>query len=171
MQFLEGIALVLLTLAGYSCGSVIAGRGKSNSVQLLDLGAATLLVILAFATSGAVGRWVNLPLWFALSCGAAALLASVRERKERIKTENRTGPIDETYPHRVLDGWKTFAAAMGNYQSRMLFAFFYFIIVMPFALGLRLFANPFKIKSEERNTSWLKRTSACSELKDAGEQF
>jgi hypothetical protein len=42
---------------------------------------------------------------------------------------------------------------------------------MPFAVGLRLFANPFKMKPEGRNTSWVERTSVRRDLKDAREQF
>jgi hypothetical protein len=170
MNFLEGIALILLTLAGYSSGAVIVGRGRSKSLRLLDLGAAVLLLILALATRGIIGRWITLPFWFILSGWVAALFTGVKRGEGRTK-EDRKGPADKTPWRRVWDGWKAFATDMGNYQGRMLFAFFYFIIVMPFGVGLRLFANPFKMKPEGRNTFWLERTLVSRELKDAREQF
>ena len=171
MNFFEGIALILLTLAGYSSGAVIAGRGRGKSLRLLDLGAAASLLILALATRGSIGHWINLPFWFILSGWVAAVFTKVKRGQGGTKKEDRKGPADRTPWRRFWDGWKAFAADMGNYQGRMLFAFFYFIIVMPFAVGLRLFADPFKMKAEGRNTFWVERTSVRRELKDAREQF
>jgi hypothetical protein len=171
MNFLEGMALILLTLAGYSSGAVIAGRGRSKSLRLLDLGAAALLLILALATRGIIGHWIALPFWFILSGWVAALFTRVKRGEGGTKKEDRKGPVDKTPWRRVWDGWKAFATDMGNYQGRMFFAFFYFIIVMPFGVGLRLFADPFKMKPEGKNTFWLERTPISRELKDAREQF
>jgi hypothetical protein len=53
----------------------------------------------------------------------------------------------------------------------MLFAFFYFVIVTPFGIGVRLFGDPLKVKQGERTTNWLERNSVRQELETTREQF
>jgi len=53
----------------------------------------------------------------------------------------------------------------------MLFAFFYFVIVTPFGIGVRLFSDPLKVKQAVRATNWLERSSVREELETAREQF
>jgi hypothetical protein len=72
---------------------------------------------------------------------------------------------------RILDWWKVFAIKIGNYQGRLMFAFFYFVVVTPFGIGVRLFSDPLKVKQAIRATNWLERSSVRQELETAREQF
>ncbi len=42
--------------------------------------------------------------------------------------------------------WKLIAHKIGNFQSRILLNIFYFIILMPFGLGVKLFSDPLHLK-------------------------
>jgi hypothetical protein len=50
---------------------------------------------------------------------------------------------------RVLwEHWKRFAHRLGNFQSRLLMFVFYYVVAPPFALGLKLLADPLRLRSE-----------------------
>jgi hypothetical protein len=60
---------------------------------------------------------------------------------------------------------------MGNYQGRLLFAFFYFIVVTPFGIGVRLFSDPLKVNPGAKITGWSERDSQRQKFEAAREQF
>ena len=61
---------------------------------------------------------------------------------------------------------------MGNYQSRVLMAFIYFVIVLPFGLGVTLLADPLKIKRTKAGSNWqTKEMSLKPSVEDARAQF
>ena len=43
---------------------------------------------------------------------------------------------------KLWDRWMVLARKIGKFQSRILLTFFYFVIVLPFGLAVRLFADP-----------------------------
>jgi hypothetical protein len=43
--------------------------------------------------------------------------------------------------------WKVIAHKIGEFQSRLLLSFFYFVFFAPFAVGLKMFSDPLQIKS------------------------
>jgi hypothetical protein len=47
---------------------------------------------------------------------------------------------------RAWAAWQRFGRAVGQFQARLLLSFFYFVILAPFAVALRLFADPLAIK-------------------------
>lgn len=47
---------------------------------------------------------------------------------------------------RAWEGWKRIAHRIGQFQARVLLTVFYFVILAPFAVALRLFADPLAIK-------------------------
>jgi hypothetical protein len=53
--------------------------------------------------------------------------------------------------------WKVVAHLIGNFQARIILTLFYFVVLPPFALGLRLFADPFR--QREDSTAWTDRVS------------
>jgi len=40
------------------------------------------------------------------------------------------------------------AEAIGNFMNRLILSLFYFVIVLPFGLGVRLFSDPLRIKKK-----------------------
>jgi hypothetical protein len=54
---------------------------------------------------------------------------------------------------RWWQAWKRIAHKIGNFQARVFLTVFYFVIVLPFGLAIRIFADPLRIK--KRPTQWL----------------
>jgi hypothetical protein len=171
MSFFGGLALILLTLMGYSSGAVLAGRGKKEPLGLLDFGIAVLFLAMALGTRSVLGKWLAIPIWFILAGLGSGLLTEIRYKDRRTKNVARLSPVDKGFLRRTWDWWKVFAIEIGNYQGRVLFAFFYFVIVTPFGIGVRLFSDPLKVKQGGRTTCWLERSSVRQELETAREQF
>jgi hypothetical protein len=171
MSFFGALALILLTLVGYSSGAVIAGRRRKQPLGLLDFGIAVLFLALALGTRSVLGKWLAIPIWFILAGLGSALLTEIRYKDRGTKKIARPetsgiGPFRKTW-----NWWKVFATEIGNYQGRLLFAFLYFVIVTPFGIGVRLFSDPLMVKQKGRTTTWLQRSSVSHELEAAREQF
>ena len=47
---------------------------------------------------------------------------------------------------RLWAGWKRIGRKIGDFQSRLLLSLFYFVVIAPFALGIRWGADPLAIK-------------------------
>ena len=72
-----------------------------------------------------------------------------------------------TFSRRVWERWLRIAGVIGDFQARVVLTLFYLIIVLPFAMGVRLFADPLNIKGG-RKTAWtdfLERARAMDEAK------
>ena len=147
MEIIAAIALVLLTLAGYSSGSVIGARGHTPVPRILDLLAVILLWIAALATRSALGKWSAIVIWLAIGLVLGLVLARIR-----IHSYAKAQPLD-TGPG-LWNAWKDFASRMGNYQSRVLMAFIYFVVVLPFGLGVTLLADPLQVKHAKDPSNW-----------------
>ena len=171
MGFFSVLGLVLLTLTGFSSGAVIAGRGKKEPLSLLDLGVVVLFLAMALGTRSVLGKGLAIPIWFILAGLGSVLLTEIRYKDRRTKKGARLAPAEKGILRRVWDWWKLFATGIGNYQGRVLFAFFYFVVVTPFGIGVRLFSDPLKVKQGGRTTCWSERSSVKHDLEAGREQF
>jgi hypothetical protein len=63
---------------------------------------------------------------------------------------------------RVWERWKKIAHAIGNFQARLLLTILYIILVLPFGLAVRLFADPLRIRKGPRE--WLGRPTETMDL-------
>ena len=171
MDFFSALALVLLTLLGFSSGAVIAGRGKKEPLGLLDLGMAILFLAMALGTHSTFGKWLAIPIWFVFAGLGSALLTEIRYKDRGTKNVARSSPVDKGFLRRTWNRWKVFATEIGNYQGRVLFAFFYFLVVTPFGIGVRLFSDPLMVKQGRGVTGWLERNSVKHDLEAGREQF
>jgi hypothetical protein len=171
MNILSTIILILLTLAGYSAGAVIARRGKKKLPELFDVGVAVLLLAAALETNAVIGRKIMILVWLILAGFVSALLTKGLTKEGEIRKGVEPAPVETGLLRRAWAGWKAFAGEVGNYQGRLLLAFFYFIIVTPFGIGVRLFSDPLKVKPHPRMTCWSKRDSQRQELEAARAQF
>ncbi|MEZ4768317.1 MAG: hypothetical protein R2844_07815 [Caldilineales bacterium] len=72
---------------------------------------------------------------------------------------------------KLWDRWMVLARKIGKFQSRILLTLFYFVIVLPFGLAVRLLADPLHIRRHQsRDTAWLPRETHDKELADAHRQ-
>ncbi|MCA9869797.1 MAG: hypothetical protein H6649_09155 [Caldilineae bacterium] len=72
---------------------------------------------------------------------------------------------------KLWNRWMVLARKIGKFQSRILLTFFYFVIVLPFGLAVRLLADPLHIRRHRSaETAWLPRETHDKELADAQRQ-
>jgi hypothetical protein len=147
MEVIAAIALVLLTLVGYSGGSVIGATGRSPVPRLLDLLAVLILWLGALATRSALGKWSAIVIWLVIGLVLGMVLARIRISSYPNAQPLNMGPG-------LWNAWKGFASRMGNYQSRVLMAFIYFVVVLPFGLGVTLLSDPLSIKQSQSPSNW-----------------
>jgi len=73
---------------------------------------------------------------------------------------------------KLWEHWKSFARAMGEFQSRILLGFFYFVVITPFGLGVRAFSDPLSLRRQARPSNWIsRRESTLANLDEAKKQF
>jgi hypothetical protein len=147
MEVVAAIALVLLTLVGYSSGSVIGATGRTPAPRILDLLAVIVLWIGALATRSALGKWSAIIIWLVIGLVLGMVLARIR-----IRSYPKAQPLD--MGPGLWNAWKGFASRMGNYQSRVLMAFVYFVIVLPFGVGVTLLADPLDVRQAKGPSNW-----------------
>ena len=181
MDFLSALALILLTLVGYSSGIALAGGNREMKPVFMDLVFVAVLWVVAFQSRDALGKWGAILVWLIMGLLIAMALTRIRLRSDTAvmipeselpehaqDTENTavTGNIFV----RMWENWKLFAAKMGSVQGRMIMGFFYFVIVTPFGLGLRLLSDPLTIRTTPQQTGWSEKEPFDSTIEAAQEQ-
>ncbi len=58
---------------------------------------------------------------------------------------------------RLWEGWKKIAQIIGDFNARVILTLFYFILLCPFALMLKLFTDPLEIKKKKKHVGWHNR--------------
>lgn len=68
---------------------------------------------------------------------------------------------------RAWEGWKRIATAIGDFQARVVLSLFYFVVVLPFGLSVRLFADPLAIRRRKQTcwTDFVDRTRTVEEAR------
>lgn len=56
---------------------------------------------------------------------------------------------------RALERWKIIAHKIGEFQSRLLLSVFYFVLFAPFAVGLKIFSDPLRLRGSH---GWMARS-------------
>lgn len=172
MDSLSGLALVLLTLTGFSAGAVVGAKDRSPTPRLLDLTVMVVLWIAALLSRSALGRWAAVGVWLVAAVLVSFVLSIVRRNKMPSKRE-RVGVVDRegNSLRKLWEGWKGFAAEMGDFQGRILLAFFYVSLITPFGVLVRLLSDPLRIKHPDPPSFWDSHSATSGELGDARRQF
>ena len=58
---------------------------------------------------------------------------------------------------RVWARWGGVAHVIGNFHARLLLSAFYFTIVPPFALIVKVFKDPLRLRAADRLSHWIER--------------
>ncbi len=66
----------------------------------------------------------------------------------------------------VWNRWKAIAHVIGNFQARLLLSAFYFVVLAPFGIGVRLFSDRLRLKGRSE-AQWMPRSA---DLADAWEK-
>lgn len=171
MEILSALVLILLSLAGYSSGSVLGGKDRQVKPGLFDLLLILLIWMGALASRPALGKWPAILVWLLGGMLVGALHALLRRSRLPILNAEKSIPAGGSVLRRAWDGWMGFARRMGDFQGRFLLHFFYFIIVTPFAVIARLFMPPLQAKPAGSDSSWLERQETTATIEQAKRQF
>lgn len=170
MKILGDIALVLLTVVGYSSGSVLAGSGRKVSPGIIDIVLVVLIWIAALTTHFSESKWILLLIWIplAICIGAIATLLRIKQyssdkKAPKVSTSNLL--------KKAWNDWKEFANRLGNYQSRVWLALAYFVLIVPFGILMRLFINPWQSGFKGGISMWKKKEPVKTDLTSARDQF
>jgi len=71
---------------------------------------------------------------------------------------------------RLWKQWKVIAHKIGNFQSRVLLNIFYFSILMPFGLAVRLLSDPLHLKLQN-HSHWTNKGISKTPWENARRQF
>ena len=170
MEVLSYIALILLSFVGYCAGAVFK---VENSLELrtriIDL--SLMVVIWAGAVYSRItldlNKWIMLLAWIIISISIGILATWPRKvagGKASIKREEDGTSIN--WLARLWHRWRYFAEKMSNFQSRIVLSFFYFILILPVALGV-MRSDPLGLKPRVNESHWLPKSETKTDL----EQF
>ena len=69
--------------------------------------------------------------------------------------------------------WLVLAQKIGKFQSRIVLTVVYFVFVLPFGLGVRLFADPLHVRrgSSQQQSDWSPRQPSDVDLDASYRQF
>ena len=175
METFTFIALILLSLAGYSAGAVTkAGKLVELKPIIIDL----MLVVLIWI--GAVysrvefdlDKWFAILVWIVLAYLVGFMsvwprkLAQEKPSSRAVTDKNPTN-IFQKFWHR----WIGFSKRMGGFQSRIILSFFFLVIVMPFAVGVKIFSDPLGIKAKPGQSHWLSVEEIKLDIESFRRQF
>ncbi len=177
MGFLSGLALVLLSLVGYSSGAVLGARGRTPVPGIVDLVIVVVMWVVALWTRPFFGKWAAVGLWIVLGLILGAIVAAIRADSFAKAKAGQPPSSSAGFFGRIWQSWKGFSRRMGNYQSRVMMAFLYFTVVLPFGLGVTLLGDPLHIKratkwADSTSTNWKQKQLPLNpSLEEAGRQF
>ena len=72
---------------------------------------------------------------------------------------------------RLWEGWKKIARKIGDFNARVILTIFYFILLCPFAILIKLFTDPLEIKKKD-HVGWhdKEKNTELSALENAARQ-
>ncbi len=176
MEVLSYIILILLSSVGYSGGT--AGRaGKNTDVKPV----AGDLILVALIWTAAVysrltfdlNKWLLIIVWVAISVVVGMGAVSFRHLPKDIesKPENKK-EAPSGFFKLLWHRWRGFSRKMGSFQSRLMLSFFFFIIISPAALVIKVAGDPLRIKKKKAaETFWLEKKESAAEIEDYRRQF
>ncbi len=74
-------------------------------------------------------------------------------------------------PKKIWEAWKKIAFRIGLVQSRVLLTILYFVIVAPFALVVKAFTDPLKLRPGDPVSFYVEKELRRHMLDDTGRQY
>jgi len=172
MGFLSGLALVLLTLFGYSSGRVLFAANRKVNPGAFDILITIFLGIIALWARSYLGRWITIPLFILIGLVAGVLTTLIL--LSTYPLDRKPSPESSesgTFFWKIRRSTNSFFTRTGNFQSRILLSWFYFIILMPFGILVRLTSDPLAIQKGKRDSYWKSVAEKSDSLESARRQF
>jgi hypothetical protein len=77
---------------------------------------------------------------------------------------------DEDMLRCAWEQWKIIAHKIGVFQSKVILNIFYFLIIFPFGLGVRLFSDPLRLR-RQNGSNWISKIAEHSIGERARRQY
>lgn len=175
MDTIAIIALLLLSLVGFSAGAVVKTR-KSVGLKphIMDL------FLVGIIWSGAlyskstveVNKWILIVVWLGIAFVLGIISKILWKRKTaEISIDKKFEKIPGRLVKRLWFKWNLFALRMGGFQSRIFLAIFFFLVVSPFAFITKIFSDPLRIKDRDFKSHWVERIESKLNLESFRRQF
>lgn len=175
MDVISFIVLILLSLVGFSAGAVAkAGKSVQLRPQIIDL------ILISVIWAGAIysrivldlNKWLVILLWLVLSSLIGMLCVwprnFAREEASRKKIPKETA---RNLLQGLWQSWGSFSIRMGNFQSGIVLSLFFFTVVSPFALAVKMFSDPLRIRYRGNESHWLPKMRSETNLERFKRQF
>jgi hypothetical protein len=175
MEILGYIALILLTLVGYSGGVVgKAGRSVVIKPQVIDLFLILILWVAGFASklTVALNKWLLVFLWVIFAILVGICRAFLRKKAKDTKSvPEEPDDLPSNFVRRLWSTWERFGHRLGSFQSLVILSFLFFIIVSPFAIAVKWFSDPLRIKRQTQKSFWHIRGEERPDIEHYRRQF
>ncbi len=175
METFSFIVLILLSLVGYSGGAVgKAGKFAYLKPQIIDLILVVIIWIGAITSRVIFGlnKWLLILIWVVIGIIIGILAVWPRRlSEEKLPSTKRLKRTSKNPIKKLWQSWKNFSKRMGSFQSRIMLSLFFFIFVTPFALGVKIFSDPLKIKHQSSKSHWLPKKEIKYDLEQYRRQF
>lgn len=175
MEIISFMVLILLSLVGYSVGAVgKAGKSVQLKPQIIDL--ILISVIWAGAIYSRVGfdfnKWLMILVWVVLGILIGVLAIWPRKLpEEKVSISKEPKEITTNLFKKLWQSWGSFSKRMGDFQSRIFLSMFFFIVVSPFALAVKMFSDPLRIRYRGNESHWLSKMTTKIDLEQSRKQF
>ena len=180
MEIVSFVVLILLSLVAYCAGAA----GKAGKSTVLKPRVVDLILVLAIWTAAICSRltldlnkWLLILVWVILGSLVGILATWPRESSQETAS-GEEGVIDkgprETSRNllkKLWARWQDFWNRVGSFQSRIVLSLLFFILVSPFALGVKAFSDPLRIKHQSNESHWLARMESEVDLEQFKGQF
>ncbi len=174
MEFATYAALILLSAVGYAAGAALRAGNRQVEPGLLDLLGQAVVWTGAILSRSVWGwnRWLAILFWLAagMACGALTSRPRVVGRKIPGEEANNAARPKQAFG-RAWAAWKRFSRRMGNFQSRMILSWMYFLVISPVGLIRRTFSDPLNIKKKKEASHWVPRKDTAADLEAAKRQY
>ena len=87
-------------------------------------------------------------------------------------SDRKKGSEQQHLLRRIWNGWKKIARKIGDFNARVILTVFYFVLLMPFAVVVRLFTDPLEIKKDAKKGWQIKEEKpGATPMERAARQF
>jgi len=161
VEIVSFIVLILLSSVGYCAGAVAkGGRFVQLHPQIIDLVLVSLIWVVAIYSTIVLdlSRWLAIPLWIILSSLIGVLAVWPRKlTEEKASSKEELKATSKNILNKLWQSWGNFSMRMGNFQSRIVLSLFFFTVISPFALAVKMFSDPLSIKCRNNTSHWLSK--------------
>jgi hypothetical protein len=176
LEALTYVVLVLLSLVGYSGGATSqAGKNTDLKPVILDLILAVLIWAAAIycQLTCDFNKWLMILAWIGISAVLGIVTEFFRRLQRRNESkqqqiENLTSALFKRLWHR----WVDLSRRMCSFQSRIMLSLFFFILISPAAMMIKVLKDPLQIKKKKvMGSYWSIRTQKSEEFEHYRRQF